>query len=47
LKEKGNAEFKVERYTEALAIFEEAIECTPLEEKGDIAILHNNRGICF
>lgn len=47
LKNQGNAEFKEERYDQALKIFEKAIKLTPPEEKNDIAILHNNRGIAY
>lgn len=31
----------------ALSMFEQALQLTPLEEKTDRAILHNNRGICY
>jgi len=47
LKEKANQEFLAERYDQALLIYVKAISITPEEEKQDIAIFHNNRGLCY
>lgn len=47
MKEKANEAFKQENYEKALEIYDQAIDLTPPEETQDIAIFHNNRGICY
>jgi tetratricopeptide (TPR) repeat protein len=46
-KAKANEEFKIGNYENAIRMYSEAISYCPPEEKKDIAILHNNSGLCY
>ena len=47
LKEEANGEFREFRIDNALRLYKEAINLCPPGEATDIAIFHNNRGMCF
>ncbi len=48
LKEKGNQEFTKGLFDQALSLFEKAAALTsPEENPNELAIIHNNRGLCY
>ena len=47
LKEKATEAFKQENFKIALDIYNEALDLTPPDEVTDIAIFHNNMGVCY
>ena len=47
MKEKATEAFKQENFQNALDIYNEALDLTPPDEVTDIAIFHNNMGVCY